>query len=93
MDDGHGLVVSQLEPVGQQHIRDESSNVRCMDRRSEQDRAADKLRHWEDGSRDDAVREAAAVGLSLTYIHEITGLGKTTIMRILNDRLRRGARS
>jgi hypothetical protein len=55
-------VVSQLEPAGQQQIRDESSNVRCMDRWSEQDRAADKLRHWENGSRDDAIREAAAVG-------------------------------
>ena len=60
---------------------------------SEQDRAADKLRHWGGGSRDDAVREAAAAGLSLMSIQEITGLGKTTIMRILNDRLRRGARS
>jgi len=59
-----------------------------MGRWSEQDRAADKLRHGEDGSRDDAVREAAAVGLSLTYIQEITGLGTTTIMRILNDRSR-----
>ena len=49
------------------------------------------LRHYEDGSRDDAVREAAAAGLSLMYIQEVTGLGKTTIMRILNDRLRRGA--
>ena len=84
-------MVSQFEPVSQQHIRGESSNVRCMGRWSEQDRAADKLRHWEDGSRDDAVREAAAVGLSLMYIQEVTGLGKTTIMRILNDRLRRGA--
>jgi hypothetical protein len=60
-----------------------------MGRWSEQDRAADKLRHWADGSRDDAVREAAAAGLSLTSIQEITGLGKTTIMRILNDRFRR----
>jgi hypothetical protein len=34
-----------------------------------------------------------AAGLSLMYIQEITGLGKTTIMRILNDRLGRGARS
>ena len=60
-----------------------------MGRWSEQDRAADKLRHWRDGSRDDAGREAAAAGLSLTSIQEITGLGKTTIMRIINDRFRR----
>jgi hypothetical protein len=67
-----------------------------MGRWSEQDRAVDKRRHWGDGSRDDAVREAAAAGLSLTSIQEITGLGKTTIVRILNDRFRRlgrGARS
>jgi hypothetical protein len=64
-----------------------------MGRWSEQNRAADKPRHWENGSRDDAVRAAAAAGLSPMSIQEITGLGKTTIMRILNDRLRRGARS
>ena len=55
---------------------------------SAQERAADRLRHGGNGSRDDAVREAAAAGLSLTCIQEITGLGKTTIMRILNDRSR-----
>jgi hypothetical protein len=55
-----------------------------MGRWSEQDRAADKLRHWEGGDRDEAIRQAAAVGMSLSYIHRITGLGKTTIMRILH---------
>ena len=55
---------------------------------SEQDRAAEKLRDWEGSNRDEAVREAAAAGLSLSYIQRITGLGKTTIMRILNDRPR-----
>jgi hypothetical protein len=55
---------------------------------SEQDRAAEKLRDWEGGNRDEAVREAAAAGLSLSYIQRITGLGKTTIMRILNNRPR-----
>jgi hypothetical protein len=48
-----------------------------------QDRAADKLRYWE-GSRDQAIQEAAAAGLSLVRIQQITGLGVTTIMRILN---------
>jgi hypothetical protein len=55
---------------------------------SEQDRAAEKLRHWESDNRDEAVREAAAAGLSLSSIQRITGLGQTTIMRILNDRPR-----
>jgi hypothetical protein len=38
----------------------------------------------ESGNRDDAVREAAAAGLSLTRIQKITGVGTTTIMRILS---------
>lgn len=57
-----------------------------MGRWSEQDKAADKLRHWERGDRDEAIPQAAAAGLSLSSIQRITGLGKTTIMRILNDR-------
>jgi hypothetical protein len=61
-----------------------------MGRWPEQDRAVEKLRHWEGGDRDEAIREAAAAGLSLSYIQKITGLGKTTIMRILNDRPGRG---
>jgi hypothetical protein len=60
-----------------------------MGRGSEQDSAADKLRHWEGGDRDEAIRQAAAAGMSLSYIQRITGLGKTTIMRIMNDRPRR----
>jgi hypothetical protein len=46
--------------------------------------AEDKLRYWEGGSRDDAVREAAAAGLSIARIQKITGLATTTIQRILN---------
>ena len=49
-------------------------------------RAAERLRHWETGSRDDAVHEAAAAGLILVRTQRITGRGRTTIMRILNDR-------
>ena len=41
----------------------------------------------EGGDRDEAIREAAAAGLSLSSIQTISGLGKTT-MRILNDRPR-----
>jgi hypothetical protein len=55
-----------------------------MERSPEQARAAEKLRHWESGSLDDAVREAVAAGLSLARIQKITGLGTTTIMRILS---------
>jgi hypothetical protein len=42
----------------------------------------------EGSDRDEAIREAAAAGLSLSSIQTISGLGKTTIMRILNDRPR-----
>jgi hypothetical protein len=59
-----------------------------MRRWSQQDRAADTLRHREGGDRDEAIREAAAAGLSFSSIQTITGPGKTTIMRILNDRPR-----
>ena len=59
-----------------------------MGRWSEQERAADELRYWESGDRDEAIRQAAAAGLSLASIQRITGLGKTTIMRILNHRPR-----
>jgi hypothetical protein len=46
--------------------------------------AEEKLRHWQGGSRDDAVREAAAARVSIARIQEITGLATTTIQRILN---------
>jgi hypothetical protein len=52
----------------------------------EPDRAAeDNLRNWQAVGRDDAVREAAAAGLSVARIQKITGLATTTIMRILNQ--------
>jgi hypothetical protein len=54
---------------------------------SERARAAEaKLRHWTADSRDDDVREAVEAGLSLARIQQITGLGTTTVMRILNKR-------
>jgi hypothetical protein len=53
---------------------------------SESGPAEDNLRSWEAGSRDDAVREAAAAGLSVARIQQVTGLAATTIMRILNRR-------
>jgi hypothetical protein len=61
-----------------------------MGRSSEQDRIADELRHWEGGDRDEAIRQAAAAGLSPSHIQRITGLGKIIIMRILNNRPGRG---
>ncbi len=56
-----------------------------MGRPPEPDRAAeDNLRNWEAVGRDDAVRDAAAAGLSVARIQKITGLA-TTIMRILKS--------
>jgi len=52
-----------------------------MGRPPEPDRAAeDNLRNWEAVGRDDAVRDAAAAGLSVARIQKITGLATTTIM-------------
>jgi hypothetical protein len=57
-----------------------------MGRAPEPDRAAeDNLRNWRAVGRDDAVREAAAAGLSVARIQKLTGLATTTIMRILNQ--------
>ena len=57
-----------------------------MGRPPEPDRAAeDNLRNWKAVGRDDAVREAAAAGLSVARIQKLTGLATTTIMRILNQ--------
>jgi DNA invertase Pin-like site-specific DNA recombinase len=52
--------------------------------------AGDKLRRALADSRDDAVREAAAAGLSIARIQQIIGLASTTIMRILNKQPGRG---
>jgi hypothetical protein len=46
--------------------------------------AAAKLRYWAADSRDDAVHEARAAGLSIALIQQITGLATSTIQRILN---------
>jgi DNA invertase Pin-like site-specific DNA recombinase len=47
-----------------------------------------KLRRWtsEYVRRDEAVREAAAAGVSVHRIHEITGIARTTITRIIRER-------
>jgi hypothetical protein len=56
-----------------------------MGRPPEPDSATEeKLRRWAEHDRDDAVREAAAAGLSIGRIQKITGLAATTIMRILS---------
>lgn len=57
------------------------------------DRAAaeERLRYGVAGRREDAVREAVAAGLSFARIQKITGLGTTTIMRIMGKPARRPA--
>jgi hypothetical protein len=67
------------------HIRDFWEQCNVWGAR-EPDRAAeDNLRNWRAVSRDNAVREAAAAGLSVARIQKLTGLATTTIMRILNQ--------
>jgi hypothetical protein len=43
------------------------------------------MRHWETGSRDDVVHEAAAAGLSLVRTQGSLALETTAIMQIPND--------
>ena len=62
-----------------------------MGRPPERARAAEeKLHHWTFDTRDDAVREAVAAGLSIGRIQKITGLAVTTIQRILISGLTTG---
>ena len=46
--------------------------------------AEENLRSCRGVRRDDAVRQAAAAGLSVAHIQKITDLAFTTIQRILN---------
>jgi len=50
--------------------------------------AEDKLRRWaeENARRDEVVREAAAAGVSIHRIQEITGISRATIIGILARR-------
>ena len=53
--------------------------------------AEDKLRRWAEANamRDEAVREAAAAGVSIHQIQQITGIARSTILGILARRPRR----
>ena len=47
--------------------------------------AEDKLRRWAEANarRDEVVREAAAAGVSIGQIQQITGIARNTILHIL----------
>ena len=53
--------------------------------------AEDKLRRWAEvnAQRDEVVREAAAAGVSIHQIQQITGIARSTIMGILTRRPKR----
>ena len=53
--------------------------------------AEDKLRRWAEANarRDEIVREAAAAGVSIHQIQEITGISRATIISILARRPKR----
>lgn len=53
--------------------------------------AEDKLRQWAEANarRDEIVREAAAAGVSIHQIQEITGISRATIIGILARRPKR----
>jgi transposase len=50
--------------------------------------AEDKLRQWAEANarRDEVIREAAAAGVSIHQIQQITGIGRATIIGILARR-------
>src|SRR5262249_61493884 len=54
-----------------------------------------ELRAWAraNSRRDDAIREAIAAGVSVHRIQEVTGIARTTIMRILGSPSRAPRRS
>ena len=53
--------------------------------------AEDRLRRWAEANarRDEIVREAAAAGVSIHQIQEITGISRATIIGILARRPKR----
>jgi len=53
--------------------------------------AEDKLRRWAEANarRDEVVREAAAAGVSIYQIQQITGIARATIIGILARRPKR----
>jgi hypothetical protein len=56
--------------------------------------AETELRAWAlaNERRDDVIRAAAAAGISLQRIQKVTGIARTTIMRILGSPARRAPR-
>ena len=66
------------------------ANVPCM-ASSPVAVAEDKLRRWAEANarRDEVVREAAAAGVSIRQIQEITGIARATIIGILARRPKR----
>jgi len=85
---GHG---PGLEPAAGPARRAVPRTRRPADGRADRGRASSplaaetELRAWAlaNAQRDDAIRAAAAAGVSLPRIQEITGIARTTIMRIL----------
>ena len=53
--------------------------------------AEDKLRQWAEANaqRDEVIREAAAAGVSIHQIQQITGIARSTIIGILARRPKR----
>jgi transposase len=53
--------------------------------------AEDQLRQWAEANarRDEIIREAAAAGVSIHQIQQITGIGRATIIGILARRPKR----
>jgi hypothetical protein len=61
--------------------------VTCRGRPSSPHAAETALRAWAlaNAQRDHVIRAAAAAGVSVHRIHEITGIARTTVLRILGS--------
>lgn len=73
------------KPAASRARRPAPANTTDRGRASSPQAAEAELRTWAlaDAQRDDMIRAAAAAGVSLARIQEITGIARTTIMRIL----------
>jgi len=76
-----GLLLSALRPMSD----DERAEWRQKaERRLD---AENMLKAWADNNarRDELIREAVAAGVPIRRIHAITGIARTTVMRVLGD--------
>ncbi len=75
------LLLTALRPMSDKERAEQMSQA---ERRLD---AEDVLKAWADNNakRDELIREAVAGGVPIRRIHAITGIARTTVMRVLGD--------